>query len=311
MSFAVSLILPHRRGLPRGHWGQPRWSLTMLAGAGALMAGGMGIAGMAQATVINNANTTTIYQDLFNRGSSGSYVNLNGATPTTDNYAGTPTWNAYDNTTSAFQDVYTDGTQLDMPHPNASQVNGFLPFAPQAGHIYDLSAAMAYTNSTATGNWMALGFSQYNYNDRPGGSGTTDNTGFTTFNPYAWLLQRAEADTGGGVQAFMGVSTQNGFGNIGSSPAAGVFETYDVVLNTSGSLWTVAIYQNGTQLGATKTYTTNPNINFVGLGAISGVSAEVQNFTLTDTPVPAPATLALFAVGGLAILATRRRQRSD
>lgn len=309
MLFAVSTRLPHRREASIGHSGQPRWSLTMLAGAGALIAGSMGLAGISQATVINDANTTTIYQDLFNRGSSGSYVNLNGATPTTDNYAGAPTWTAYYDAASAFPDVYTDGTQLQMPHPDSTQVNAILPFVPQDGQIYDLSAAIAYSNTTATANWTALGFAEKNDYTATGNSVAT-NTGWTTFNPASWLLTRAEVDTGGGVQAFLGVSTANGLGNIGSSPAANVFDTYDIVLNTSAAAWTTTIYQNGTQLG-TKTYTTNPtSIAWVGVGTIGGVDAQVQDFTLTDTPVPAPATLALFAVGGLAILATRRRQRS-
>ena len=162
MLFAVSSKLPHRREASSGRSGQPRWSLAMLAGAGALMAGGIGIAGISQATVINDANTTTIYQDLFNRGSSGSYVNLNGATPTTDNYAGSPTWTAYYDAASAFSDVYTDGTQLQMPHPDASQVNAILPFVPQNGQIYDLSAAIAYANTVATADWTALGFAEKN-----------------------------------------------------------------------------------------------------------------------------------------------------
>jgi hypothetical protein len=252
---------------------------------------GWGMAGAVRATVINDPNTVIVYQDLFNRGTSTSPAALDGSTPSTDNYTGAPTWTTHLTSGSSAAYANTNGSDLIVNCDlGGSSGYGYLPFSPQAGHIYDLSVTYEYTQGSSRSDWFATGF-------------------ITSSSSYAWMLQRGEQTTNDtGVQAFMGSGSGNPLGNIGNSPARNTLTTYDVVLNTTGAAWTATFYQNGNQL-ATHAYTTNPTITGVGWHDTTYVDVAANNFTLTDTPVPAPASLALFAVGGLGLLITSRKRR--
>jgi len=76
-------------------------------------------------------------------------------------------------------------------------------------------------------------------------------------------------------------------------------------LDTTLANWTTSIYQGGTQIGSTYTYTTNPTITRVGFVS-EGSGGQVNAFQLTA--VPEPSTYAM-VLGGLLNLSLIRRRR--
>jgi hypothetical protein len=79
-----------------------------------------------------------------------------------------------------------------------------------------------------------------------------------------------------------------------------------IILDTTLANWTTSIYQAGTQIGSTYTYTgTNPTITRVGFVS-DGSGGQVDAFQLTA--VPEPSTYAM-VLGGLLNLSLIRRRR--
>lgn len=251
-------------------------------------------------TVAAAAQTTTIYQDNFNRngellGSAPNVVDTGGAT-----------WFAATN-------VFVNGSAVDFSGTNGYPIpqgswslfpNAFLPFTPQNGHVYTLSADIETLSSYPANqayNWTALGFA----------------TSEATNNYYASLgADYTMPKNNTLVQFFAGPGTsnpvKNGGGNNWPGPPNDVFNNYKLVLDTTTPLWSIALYTNGVEL-ASATYSSNPSINYVGLGANYGVS-YMDNFTLTEA-VPEPSAIGLVTVGGLLLAllrwgTSRRRQVS-
>jgi hypothetical protein len=168
---------------------------------------------------------TVIYSQTF----AGSLV---GTTPTT----GSGTW---------------AGTNIINLSGNTTGVDGAisLPFTPQSGFIYDLTATINVT--TVNASWLGVGFLQ-------------DNSA------YGWSSAALRTI---GWQTWAG-------------PGANYPQTSNEVLirlDTSGALWTVAMFQGGVQMGSTFTYVTNPTINHVGFVAEGPAVGSVSAFKLTAT----------------------------
>jgi hypothetical protein len=171
------------------------------------------------------AGATVIYSQTF----AGSLV---GTTPTT----GSGTW---------------AGTNIINLSGNTTGVDGAisLPFTPQSGFIYDLTATINVT--TVNASWLGVGFLQ-------------DNSA------YGWSSAALRTI---GWQTWAG-------------PGANYPQTSNEVLirlDTSGALWTVAMFQGGVQMGSTFTYVTNPTINHVGFVAEGPAVGSVSAFKLTAT----------------------------
>jgi hypothetical protein len=81
---------------------------------------------------------TTIYYDSFNRGTVDSPLNLDGSIPEVNYYGST--WSAYVDGTTPANSVTTNGTSA---HVTAHQTNAYLPFIPEAGNLYVLSADLS------------------------------------------------------------------------------------------------------------------------------------------------------------------------
>ena len=148
-----------------------------------------------------------------------------------------------------------------------------LAFTPTSGLLYELTATIS---SQYWGSWIGVGF-------------LPDNSlyGWSPNNPVALRT------TTGWV-----TSPQAGSASLLSNDVL-------VRLDTTGANWTTSIYQGGTQIGTTFTYTTNPTINRVGFVS-DGSGGNVSAFQLTAIPEPSAYSLVL---GGVMSLLLIRRWR--
>jgi hypothetical protein len=210
---------------------------------------------------------TVLLQDTLG-GASGT---LSGRTPDT---VGTSNWLA--------GTVWsTDGSEAT----GTGTGNAFLPFVPQPGRIYSLSAEIENT-TTDGGSWTALGFA----------NGTTLNSQWHTVNsPVGWWLARGDYPAGNSSnpnQTFIGPGTGSGSTGTGFWPSNMV--TYKVILDTTpsgSSNWTFTYLANGNVVRAATAFGgSGPTITRVGFGMINASgSSIVRNFTLSQQiPFSAP-----------------------
>jgi hypothetical protein len=141
---------------------------------------------------------------------------------------------------------------------NSTGVGGAisLPFSPQSGFVYDLTATINVT--TVNASWLGVGFLQ-------------DNSAYGWFPP---------ANTPAALRT-IGWQTWTGPGDNYPQTSNEVL----IRLDTTGALWTVAMYQGGVQMGSTFTYATNPTINHVGFVSEGTAVGSVSAFNLTENGV--------------------------
>ncbi len=179
--------------------------------------------------------------------------------------------------------------------------NGLLPFAPENGYIYTLSAKVDVLSG---GHWLGLGFvnsaDASHVNDGfvwiPAGPSIIyqDNGGDGSVKSFVWGDYAPEDDK---TSADLGVDIS---GEV----------LLECVIDTTQSetSWSISTYVNGV-LAMTDQWGTNPVIAGVGLGALgadgSSINATVDDFMLTRE-VPEPATMALLGLGGLLLRSKRR-----
>jgi len=204
---------------------------------------------------------TVIYSDTMGN----SYGALSGRVPDT---TGIASW-------TAAATWYTDGTEAVATSTGLA----FLPFIPQPGRIYTLSADIENFD-TSGNNWTALGFANgYAVN---GEWHTAGN------NPVGWFLARGDNTTVN--QAFIGPNTGNGQA-FNYAPTA--MTHYQIILDTtpsSSANWTFTYLANGTvYVPATVFGGSGPTITTVGFGAQGPVTTLVTNFVLSEqVPLAAP-----------------------
>lgn len=229
----------------------------------------LALAGQASASIL-------LYSDDF----SGSPNDpLHGTTPPTA--IGTNTWNA---------DL---GWRADGSYAaGASSANGFLPFSPSPGLVYTLTATLDKPTGSGGGTWAAIGFTE-----------ADDASGTSLWpapnNAGPWVLYRANTND---VAAFGGP----GIGGVNSGdvgPYTGP-QTLTIELDTTGPQWTAEWFVGADSIHQV-TYTTNPTINFVGLGQSNNATVNFSNFSLSV--VPEPSTALLGAMGMMTLLLRRRR----
>jgi hypothetical protein len=229
-----------------------------------------------------DASAQILYQDFTSGTPPHGAVYLGGTYPNPDKLstAGTtpPTppakWSANGN-------AYTYGNSASLSGNNFNTGGtASLPFVPVAGIIYSLSANISVTNGSGSG-YAALGFT------------SSSASPSTPLFPYLGPEPYLQLDSyNGGVQTNAAGVMSTPFP---ASSTAG--DEYTIVLNTQATDWTVAFYQGLTQLGTTYTYTTNPVINDIAIGADAYDTGTYSNLTL----IPEPSTWAMM-LGGLALL---------
>ena len=239
---------------------------------------------------------TIIYSNSF----SGGAVTVNGTAPTIANSLaggfGSASWICtYTNSgaDSANGTVLADGTIATDPGC------ALLPFTPQPGEVYFMTASLTVPASMA--NWVAMGFTQLSTQTNNAAGGIYSRYSDSPPIGYAWM----DLKTGMGDQLFGG-----GRGSIAATPtvdalpAAGTY-TLQIVLNTAGAHWTVSAFVNGiisgtnviggTQIGTNIVYGANPTIGFAGIGQNSFVGSSTSGvqwnyWALSVLPVASPAT---------------------
>lgn len=248
------------------------------------------------------AANTLIYDDFSRTGT------LSLSTPVTT-VAGAK-WQALNNATASTWS--TSGTVLtaglDQQQTAAIDL-GAGYFSTHAG-TYTLSAEITMT-SGSTGKWLSLGFIQTGaISSGLGGAMNGSDAG------WPWILLRDN----GGVSVFGGPTTSNSLASLGAgSFTVGSPLTLSLVLNTSLTNWTLDAYVGATQLdlngatvGSTYTFSSNPDIQYVGLSDSGGGSGlqSVDNFTLV-TSVPEPSIGALFVPALLTLVFLSKKRRSQ
>jgi hypothetical protein len=277
-------------------------SNTLLAATVAATAGACGLlAG-------TSAEAAVIYQDSFNRAGV-----LNGSTPTVDTggLGGTAnaTWAAVEFGTTAADPNWdtstTAGGQLTYsgnPSGLTYHANAVLPFTPLSGEIYQLQATFIAASPFGSGNsgWAALQFLD-----------TSSGNYASASRPS--MIFRADGGGTGFQNGIGGSGTVSGTAATGSYTSDTVVNT--MVLNTTGSTWTVAFsWQDLTHpadsVSAAAVPLSSPGstVNTVDLGFVPGTTGTITNFSLQT--VPDPATLGLFAIGGLGLLLLVGRGRT-
>jgi hypothetical protein len=224
-----------------------------------------------------------IYSDTFTGSGPLDGVQVENST---GQYGGTlnATWNASSNSVTQ---TLGFGAALNSTTSNQS---AYLPFTPEAGYIYTLTATLVSSPNAKT----ELVFRSSSPSDK-----------------YDYAVIQGTAPGSRKPSYFGGPDNTNG-GNFGTNQDDGT-QTVVLTLNTKGTQWIGSVSLLGDPSATDSyTYTTNPtNINRVGfISAGSGTSSSnVLSFSLYAVPEPSSYAFALMVLGLLAF-EIRRRARA-
>ncbi len=252
-----------------------------------------------------SASAQIIYSNAFN----GGAVDINSQAPTYVN----PNASLFGGSSGALWDVVTNnpGGGVYLANQNGTLGSGsesvLLPFAPQSGYIYTMSASLTFAIQPPGSGWGALGFGG---NFPPSNGSTSDprfNQALVSGQPWALLNYQAQ---GGGAVLFRSTSASVG-GHAGLMSSLNTPYTIDFVLDTTAAHWSTALYIDSTLVTNYTWTASNPTIRSIGYGQTATTAGAYQwNYlTLDAEAVPEPATPALIGVG-LAVMFFVRFYRS-
>jgi hypothetical protein len=142
-----------------------------------------------------------------------------------------------------------------------------LPFTPEPGYIYTVTASVTFSGNPGSGDWVGAGFAQRVPTNAAIGYGRFSDGGTTPPQEgpegYDWAII---TENTGNVQDFGGpgganqLLSQSGFFTAGPGT-----HTMELVLDTTNAQWSMAAYVDGTQAGANFNYSANPPIGAVGI----------------------------------------------
>jgi alpha-glucosidase len=194
---------------------------------------------------------TLIYSNAFN----GTAVNISNTPP---NFAAT----LLGGSNNAVWIDALGGVDTNAFYANGKVGTGqgdsiLLPFKPQSGCVYTLTASMTFTGNPQ--NWIGAGFAQ-SYAS-PGGSSA--RFADSSINGYDFSIL---TESTGNVQFFAGprgtvqLISQNGF-----FPAGPGTHTFSEILDTTSAQWVIASFVDGVQASTNYTYAGNPTIAAIGI----------------------------------------------
>jgi hypothetical protein len=230
--------------------------------------------------VASTSQAENIYYDNFD-GPAG--MELNGSIP--DVTSGGETWVAGGNFSA-------DGT---ITFDNSSMGDSaYLPFVPQDGYIYELSAKIdsrpsSYRGSAGVNDWIALGFTLYNESPE---LRFFDDSGVAN-SPVYWGMTRTNECTLQQDQTFIGPRTANGE-NTGTTSA----DNIKIILDTTEAVWVVSWYFDGNMVRSVNVDDSlKENFQYIALsnaradGIISELLLTWRRQLQADEPSPANESL--------------------
>lgn len=244
------------------------------------------------------ARATTLISDGFNR--TGF---LQGSTP--DITVGGAKWQAFNNGSASSWS--TTGTALtaglDLQQTALIDL-GANYFVSNPG-LYTLSSTITMAAGTSS-KWVSMGFIQSGVlASGLGGAMNGSDAG------WPWILLRDN----GGAAVFGGSAASNSLASLAlGTYATDTAQTVSLVLNTSLTNWTLDAYVGGVQLdlngvtaGSTYTFTTNPDIQYVGLSVSGGGTGleSIDNFSLSTVPEPSAMVLMVSGVAVFGFIRSR------
>lgn len=226
-------------------------------------------------------NAQIIYSNNFTLGSAS---NIWGTAPTAaSTFAGgnsSATWNDAlgTNNTGSFSANGTDNTTLGD--------SWLLPFNPQSGYVYTLTTSLTFTGNPGTSQWVGLGFAQNDAVNVPNGEGRYADP---DVNGYDFMIL---TESSGNIQVFTGPKATGQIFNTTAFTSGPQTLTNQMILDTTGSQWTMSAYLNGSQLVPATAYASIPPIGAVGLTqtALGTPSAVRWNYLTLTAAGPGPAT---------------------
>jgi len=265
------------RSLQRKSWINRSGKLV----AAALAAGmALGLAGTASAAII-------LYQENFD-GSSAADLDEKTPSSFTSGAHGVPSgaeWTALD-------------WKQDGSIAGGGGASAFLPFDPQNGWVYTLTATLNAGDAASNQNsWTGLAFTENN-NTSGGilGAGNSNSSAF---------LYRTENSSGTSKEVVSFNVPPSATDDRVSHGAFDPAVTLSMVLDTTESNWSTEFFINGSSV-RTHTFTGgNPTINHVGFGRVNNATGPIDSFQLSA--IPEPGSLALLGAGVGLLLLWRRR----
>lgn len=238
------------------------------------------LAGMIPLCCCASGNAQIVYSNNFTLGGT---TNVWGTAPTVANdYAG-------GTSSAAWNDALgTNNTSALLANGSNTTTVGdswLLPFYPQSGYIYTLTASLTFTGNP--GSWVGIGFAQYDPVNASVGNGRFADS---AVNGYDWMIL---TESSGNVQYFTGPKANSPLIYAGTGFAGGPQTlTAQVILNTESNQWTITAYVNGVQMGSTVTYGYYPPIGTVGITQTTlNTPAAVQwNYLTLGAVGPGPTT---------------------
>lgn len=151
--------------------------------------------------------------------------------------------------------------------------SAYLPFSPQDGYIYELTAYVDMTQSDTGNDWIAMGFTELN---------TVPNSRFFNDNgernPRYWMLSRVAGATLND-QTFVGPGT--GGGQEAPTRSANDLK---IVLNTTAATWTVSWYFDGSLARTVEVAEGDKGLlNYVALST-NRTTGTISSFKLAGIP---------------------------
>jgi hypothetical protein len=248
------------------------------------------LAGMITLFCCSIANAQIVYSNNF---SLGGAVDISGTVPTTANdFAGGTSSAIWNNVLNNDTGMLANGTV------DGSPTSVLLPFTPQPGYLYTLTASVTWNGDPSC--WIGLGFCANDSTDVPLNYARFSDSGNGGPEGYDWLIA---LPTSASEQWFAGPKG-NPKAGLASSNMIASNGTYTLQLNldTTGIKWTISSFIDGTQFGTNYSYSGNPTIGAVGYTQNSlGAPANIQWNSITLTAVAVPITNNTYWVAPTAI----------